>query len=368
MSRSIPISESLRRRLADLVAVDTQNPSGDERPVIAKLAAELRALGASAVETFSVERHHAVFAVFGPSPRILVNAHVDTVPASAGYTASPLTLVEREGRLYGLGAADTKGAIAAVLEALAERAQTGRPVNGTGILFSGDEERSNSVLRAFIQSGRGRGFERAIVCEPTRCHVGIRHRGVAAARGTTTSPGGHSSRADSLPAPMVALSRAAVALDAWGRGRRNDGPPGFEGLCLNVAGIDGGVAFNVIPPRATLTVSFRPWPGADVLALHREVEGQARAAAEPDPIAWEVILANPPFATRDLAAFAPLLGNAARGPVDLQFWTEAALLSEAGIDAVVFGPGDIAQAHAADEFVETSQLLAATDAFLQGLP
>jgi acetylornithine deacetylase len=55
-------------------------------------------------------------------------------------------------------------------------------------------------------------------------------------------------------------------------------------------------------------------------------------------------------------------------PVDLQFWTEAALLSEAGIDAVVFGPGDIAQAHAADEFVETSQLLAATDVFLWGLP
>ena len=161
MSRSIPAPESLRRRLADLVAVDTQNPGGDERPVIAKLAAELRALGASAVETFSIERHHAVFAVFGPSPRILVNAHVDTVPASLGYTASPLTLVERGGRLYGLGAADTKGAIAAVLEALDERAQSGRPVNGVGILFSGDEERSNSVLRAFIQSGRGRGFERA---------------------------------------------------------------------------------------------------------------------------------------------------------------------------------------------------------------
>jgi acetylornithine deacetylase len=358
----------LHRRLADLVAIDTQNPSGDERPIVAKLASDLRAVGAASVDVFSVGRHHAVFAVFGASPRLLVNAHVDTVPANAGYTAPPLTLVERSGRLYGLGAADTKGAIAAVLEALGRRAHAGDPVSGVGVLFSGDEERGNTVLRAFVESGRARGFERAIVCEPTRCRVGVRHRGIGAARGTVTSAGGHSSRADLLPAPIVALSRVAVALDQWGRRRRTEGPSGFEGLCLNVAAIDGGVAFNVIPTEATLTVSFRPWPGADILAMHREVEETARTAAAPDPMAWEAFLSNPPFATRDRAAFASLLGDALREPVDLQFWTEAALLSDAGIDAVVFGPGDIMQAHTADEFVEASELATACDVLVRGLP
>jgi acetylornithine deacetylase len=361
-------SDSLRRRLSDLVAADTQNPSGDEAPLVAALAKDLSALGASRIETFAAGRHRAVFAAFGPSPRVLVNAHIDTVPANSGYTSPPLELTENGGRLYGLGSADTKGAIAAALEAIADRSAAGRPIENTAFLFSGDEERGNSVLRLFLESRRARGIEQVVVCEPTGCRVGVRHRGIGAARGAATSPGGHSSRADSIPSPIATLARAAVAIHDWGRARRAEGPHGFEGLCVHVAALDGGVAFNVVPTRATLTVSFRPWPGADVFALHREVEERARAATAPDPIDWEIAIASPPFASRDIEAFAPLLGERAAAPVDLQFWTEAALFSAAGIDAVVFGPGDIAQAHAADEFVHTAQLEEARDIFIRGLP
>lgn len=368
MFLSMASPESIVRRLADLVATDTQNPTGDERPLVTKLASELLAARASRVETFSVGRHHAVFAAFGDSPRVLINAHVDTVPANSGYSSPPLTLVERDGRLHGLGAADTKGAIAALLEALAHRAQHGPPIRDTAVLFSGDEERGNTVLRAFCGSERTRGLERAVVCEPTGCRVGTRHRGIGAARATATSPGGHSSRADSLTSPLVVLSRAAIAIDGWGRRRGPDGPAGFQGLCVNVASMTGGVAFNVVPTRVTLTVSFRPWPGANVAALHGELERTARAAAAPDDIEWEVVLANPAFATRRLEGFGALLGDAVRDPIDLQFWTEAPMLSDAGIDAVVFGPGHIAQAHAADEFVEPAQLVTACDAFIRGLP
>lgn len=364
----MPSLESMHRRLAELVAVDTQNPTGDERPLVSALASELVALRASRVERLSVGRHHGVFAAFGPSPRLLVNVHVDTVPANRGYTTPPLVLVERGGRLHGLGAADTKGAAAALLEALAHRAQAGPPVEGTAVLFSGDEESGNTVLRAFVASSHVRGLEQAVVCEPTGCRVGVRHRGIGAARATATSAGGHSSRADVLASPLAALSRAAVAIDEWGRRRRTQGPAPFEGLCVNVASMDGGVAFNVVPTRATLTVSFRPWPGADVAALHAELEKTARSAAAPDVLGWEVVLANPPLATRDVAAFEPVLGSLVHDPVDLHFWTEAALLSEAGVDAVVFGPGRIEQAHAADEFVEAAELAMACDAFVRGLP
>ncbi|HEY0712091.1 MAG TPA: M20/M25/M40 family metallo-hydrolase, partial [Polyangia bacterium] len=82
------------------------------------------------------------------------------------------------------------------------------------------------------------------------------------------------------------------------------------------------------------------------------------------PLEWQNTHVNPPFATRDLASFAPLLGAERVGaPLDLGFWTEAALFAEAGVDAVVFGPGDITEAHAADEFVEIAQLEAARDVF-----
>jgi len=357
----------LRRRLAELVAFDTQNPMGNERPAVEMLARELRAVGARAVETFEAEGHHAVYARFGDdAPSLLVNAHVDTVPANSGYSAPPHTLVEREGKLHGLGAADTKGAIAAILEALAIKAAEGRLPRSVGVLFSGDEERgANVCIRTFLGSARARGLARAIVCEPTGTRVGARHRGIGIAEAVATSAGGHSSRADLVPNPVLTLARTALAINDWARTWRELGPQGFRGLCLNIAAIDGGVAFNVIPTMATLRLSIRPAPGMDARELLGEAEGEARRAAAPQDLDWKVVHTSPPFATRELGSFEPLLGERVRAPVDLAYWTEAALFSAAGIDAVVFGPGHIEQAHAADEFVEMEQLETARDLFLR---
>jgi acetylornithine deacetylase len=127
---------------------------------------------------------------------------------------------------------------------------------------------------------------------------------------------------------------------------------------VNVARLEGGVAFNVVPDSATLSVSMRPPPGADLVALQEEL-GELIARALPAGASADTrpMLANPAFATRDLDAYRPLLGDDLVGaPVDMAFWTEAAVLSAAGIDAVVFGPGDIAQAHAPDEWVAIEQL------------
>jgi acetylornithine deacetylase len=358
------LPDRLRSLLAELVAFDTQNPSGDERAMVQSLAMQLGALGAARVEAFAAGRHHGVFAVFGSSPSLLLNAHVDTVPANAGFTTPAHDLTLHEGRLHGLGAADTKGAIACILAALETCRAAGRAVRDVAVLFSGDEEAGGEVMREFLGSGRANGLTHAIVCEPTDCRVGVRHRGIAAVRATARSPGGHSSRADHLAAPIVAMARAAVALHAWGRRYRSQGPAGYEGLCVNVAAIDGGVAFNVVPSQAVLTASFRPWPGADVGALLDEAKAEACAAAAPDALAWEVTFANPPLATRDVAGFTRWLPSLHHGALDLQFWTEAALLSDAGIDAVVFGPGAIGQAHAPDEYVELTQLVEAHDAFV----
>jgi acetylornithine deacetylase len=347
-------------RLAELVSFDTQNPDGEERPLVHRLASELAALGASRVDEVSVGDHAYVYACFGTEPpRLVVNAHIDTVPANSGYSAPPHLLVRRDDRLHGLGSADTKGAIAAVLEALAERKPT-RPV---GILFSGDEEKGGSCIQAFLASEAAQGLEQAIVCEPTGCRVGVRHRGIGAATASLSGPGGHSSRVDDLTNPVAVLARAAVALDEMGNAHRGKGPPGFPGVNLNVAALDGGIAFNVVPTRATLSFSLRPAPGARLDELFAEAERRVRAATAPHEIAWEIVAASPPFATRDVAAFAPLLGDRLRDAVDLGFWTEAARFSERGIDAVVFGPGEIAQAHAADEFVTVADLETAQAVF-----
>ncbi|HVV48116.1 MAG TPA: M20/M25/M40 family metallo-hydrolase [Polyangia bacterium] len=351
---------ALAERLAELVSFDTQNPDGEERPLVHRLAGELAALGARTVDEVAVGDHAYVYARFGEAPpRLLVNVHVDTVPANSGYTSPPHLLVQRGDRLHGLGAADTKGAIAAVLEALAEH----RPTRPLGILFSGDEEHGGSCVDAFLASAAAAGLERAIVCEPTGCRVGVRHRGIGAATVSLAGPGGHSSLVDGLVNPVAVLARAAVALDEMGAAHRGKGPPGFPGINLNVASLDGGIAFNVIPTRAKLSFSLRPAPGTDIDVLFAEAEARVRAATAPHAVEWTLVKASPAFATRDLGAFAPLFGERMREPLDLGFWTEAARFSERGIDAVVFGPGEIAQAHAADEFVTVADLETARDVF-----
>ena len=95
-----------------------------------------------------------------------------------------------------------------------------------GVLFSGDEESGGHVMRAFLASERAPGLTHAIVCEPTECRVGVRHRGIAAAQATARSPGGHSSRADHLAAPIVDDGKRAVALRRHGASATGSrGPP-----------------------------------------------------------------------------------------------------------------------------------------------
>lgn len=348
--------------LEELVAFRTDVEEGSERPLADRLAEELRRRGADEVIVVDVPRAQGktasyTYARFG-RPRLLVNAHLDTVPPNADWSSDPFRARIEGERLYALGAADTKGAAAAILAALDDV----RP-SDAGILFSGDEEFSSVAMRAFAASPHMAGLERAIVCEPTSLRPGTRHRGIASFEVEVSGPGGHSSRADSTTAPIAILARLAVALDDWGRARRDVGPPEFKGMCLNLAKLEGGVAFNVIPAHANLVVSLRPPPGSDMAALRGELEALvsevvpgARARFTRD---------NAPFATRELAAFAPYLGDAARTPLDLGFWTEAALLAERGVDAVVFGPGDIAQAHAPDEWVSVDELRRARDVFRQ---
>lgn len=345
--------------LSELVSFRT-DVHGDERPLADRLAELLRERGADEVTVGDVPRAEGkaaswVYARFG-RPKLLVNAHLDTVPPNDGWHTDPFVPRIEGGRLTALGAADTKGAAAAILSALDEA----RPVD-TGVLFSGDEEFTSVVMRWFAESEHMAGLERAIVCEPTSLRVGARHRGIASFDVEASGPGGHSSLADRLPAPVATLARLAVALDDWGRARRDQGPKGFEGMCLNLAKLDGGVAFNVIPAHARLSVSLRPPPQSDAAAIRAELE--ALVAASFDGATARFTRDNPPFSTRDLAAFVPLLGDAARAPLDLAFWTEAALLAQKGVDAVVWGPGDIGVAHAANEWVPVAELERARDTF-----
>lgn len=337
--------------LSELIRFDSHNPGGDEVAICRRVADRLRKLSPDALEFVEVPREGCVgayvFARWG-TPRVMVNAHVDTVPPNAGWSRDPYIPFVDGQRVWGLGACDTKAAIAVTVCAL----EAGTP-RDIALLFTGDEELHGTCMRAFLSSDSARSIRRVVVCEPTGCRFGTRHRGVISIQAHVHGHGGHSSNADHMPAPIADLARCAVAIADWGASHRDQGPTGFKGMCVNIAGIDGGVAFNVVPEAATLTVSLRPPPGFKNAPLITELTAIIHQHA---PIATVTTpVDNDPFEV-DASAMFTTFGWDPVSAIDLAFWTEAALLSAASIEAVVYGPGEIGHAHAPDESVELSQL------------
>jgi acetylornithine deacetylase len=294
-----------------------------------------------------------VLAIWG-QPDTLLNVHIDTVPSGDGWTDDPLNLRRAEDRVIGLGTSDIKGAAACILAAL----ESVTPKN-VAVLFSGDEEHGSEVMPAVIASGRVSDVQRAIVCEPTSCRVGRAHRGMLAISAGFTGPGGHSSLSDVTPRPLLDAARLAAKVGDYADVHLDFGTTPFKGLCVNIGEIESDGAYNVIPTTAKLWLSLRPPPGDDV----RKREADIYALA--DGADLDTIVAFGTFATKDMHDFADVFGETEI--VDLPYWTEAAMLSEAGINTVVYGPGNLEQAHKPNEYVEIAQLEAATALYAAAL-
>lgn len=289
------------------------------------------------------------------NPKRLFNVHLDTVPDSPHWSADPLVLRVQGDRAIGLGACDIKGAAACLLEA------AGRTTGDAAFLFSTDEEANDArCIDGFLATDHG--FTEALVAEPTQCEAVLAHRGISSVLMQFKGRAGHASGAEAMKASALhqAIRWGGLALDhVAGCAHLRFG--GLTGLRFNIGRVEGGIKANVIAPAATLRFGFRPLPSQDIDALHEAFRGYADADALDG---YEETFRGPPLpagdvahaedkrlAARDLAdALGLPIGNA------VDFWTEASLFSRAGLTALVFGPGDIAQAHTADEWVAVEQL------------
>jgi acetylornithine deacetylase len=340
--------------LEKLVAFDTRNPpraidcGGIFQYLCLQLAAfdvEVTDHGAGAVSLLAVRGN----------PSRVFNVHLDTVPDSPGWTGDPFELRVSDDRAVGLGACDIKGAAACLLAA-ARRTQ-----GDAAFLFTSDEEANDPrCLRAFL--ARSHGFREAIIGEPTRCEAVLAHRGIASVQMRFKGCAGHASGANALEAnalhQAVRWSGRALEFVAAESHRRFGG---LTGLRFNIGRIEGGIKANIIAPSAELRFGLRPLPSHDIDELHATLRGFANPEAlsgyeetfrGPSLPAGDVAAAEERrLAARDLADDLGLpIGNA------VDFWTEASLFSAAGMTAIVYGPGDIAQAHAVDEWVALEQL------------
>lgn len=351
--------------LEKLVAFDTRNGVGQELPCANYLESVLKTHGPDRLKVGTVARSRNradgayVLAQWG-TPHILINVHLDTVPSGQGWSTDPHLLTRKGDAVYGLGAADIKGAIACVLACL-----DARPAKDVAVLFSGDEEQGSEVMEQIIARGDMSSAPMAIICEPTGALPGLRHRGFVSYTQEFTGPGGHSSAADHRPAPVLRGARVACALGDYGDAHKDVGPEGFKGLCMNAGSLQSDGAHNVIPTQAELRMSMRPPPGDDVTLRANQVRN---IMTQMGPGAKVTELAqHSAFSCDDIKAFASVLGPLAGQGIDLPYWTEAAMLSEAGKNCIVFGPGHINVAHAPDEFVTLEQLNAALPVYARAL-
>ena len=345
--------------LRALVACDTRNPPRaiGTGGIFDYLRAHLPGFACAVID------HGAgavsLYAVRG-QPKILFNVHLDTVPESPHWTASPFELRVTRDRAIGLGACDIKGAAAALLTAAAQTQ------GDAAFLFTTDEEANDArCIAAFL--ARQLPFAGVIVAEPTRGAAVLAHRGISSVLMRLKGRAGHASGSAEASALHQAMRWGAKALD-YVETQSHQRFGGLTGLRFNIGRVEGGIKANMIAPTAEVRFGFRRLPSMDHDALLATFRGFAGAHAEfaetfngaPLPAGGIAEAETKRLAARDLA---DELGVPIGSAVD--FWTEAALFSAAGYTTFVCGPGDIAQAHSADEFVELSQLQQITETYLR---
>jgi acetylornithine deacetylase len=355
------ILASTLEHLRALVRFDTQNPPREigTDGIFEYVRSQL--LGFQWATTNHGGGSVSFFALRG-NPRILFNVHLDTVPAAPTWTRDPFALQVTQDRAVALGACDVKGAAAALLTAVA---------NTTGdvaLLFTSDEEANDArCVSSFLTQKRP--YDAVVVAEPTRCEAVLAHRGISSAHIAFAGHAGHASAASALGGSAVhqAMRWGSRALDlVAGEAHQRFG--GLTGLRFNIGKVEGGIKANVIAPSADVRFGFRPLPSMDT----EQLLTRFLACAETPPVKFAETFRGPSLPAgniaeaeaRRLAArdFADGFGIAVGNAVD--FWTEASLFSQAGYTAIVLGPGDIAQAHSADEFVELSQLQKITEIYM----
>jgi acetylornithine deacetylase len=371
---SVGIEPGDARALARaLVRVDSRNPSlvagGRGEAECASLLRRVLDDWGFRTELHEVTagRPNLVARIGGAGGRsVMFNGHLDVV-GTEGMVHPAFEAEERDGRLYGRGSADMKGGIAAMCSA-AWRAASGGLAGEIVIAAVADEEYESLGTRALIE--RGVRTDVAVVTEPTRLAIMPAHRGFVWVEVNVAGRAAHGSRWD---IGVDAIRHAGLLLAELDRLDERVLPQRTHPLLgrgsLHASLIEGGIGLSTYPDRCVLKLERRTIPGETTADIVAEVETACAAIAARRPtFAAEVRLLGAQGPS-DVAVDAPLvrgleaaLGTCGERSVieGMSAWTDAALLNDAGIPAVCFGPGDISLAHAAEEYIPLDEIDRAT--------
>jgi acetylornithine deacetylase/succinyl-diaminopimelate desuccinylase family protein len=366
------------RLLRDLVALPSVNPMGrhvqghefHEHQVTAYLVSFFSDLGVAAeLQPVAPGRNNVVARFESPGPKrtVLWEVHQDTVPVD-GMTIAPFGATIQGDRLYGRGACDIKGGMAAMLTAFARLVEN-RPLGAMNVVLACtvDEEHTFLGVQELVKRGVQADF--AVIAEPTALDIVNAHKGVARLTLSTTGVACHSSRPEQGISAIYRMGRVLAAIERFAE-KLGTGPadPLLGPPAMSVGRIEGGASVNTVPDSCHIEIDRRIIPGenpahtAEELLQFLRENGIDFDLDCPPP--WMSMPALSPEGSEEIVRLLSQAIDSVTGGhrvMPVPYGTDASTIANAGIPAVVFGPGDIAQAHTKDEWVSLEQVKKASE-------
>ena len=360
---------AFKESFAALVAaptVSSTDPRHDQSnlPVADLLANWFADLG-FAVETMPVngtgDKVNLIASLGTGSGGLVLSGHTDTVPyTESAWRQDPFRLTERDGRFYGLGTSDMKCFFPIVMQVLRslDLKQTKHPII---LLATCDEECTMAGAKALVAADRGLG-RHALIGEPTGLKPVIMHKGVMIETITLRGKAGHASNPSLGNNALEGMQQVMIALAEWRERLQEYASVKFDvpGPTLNFGCIHGGDSPNRICAECELKIDLRVLPGMQIDKVRKELRQVATRAVAGSGLVVEfdgIFPGTPPMETdpeSEIVRVAEKLTGHAAGSVN--FGTEGPYLNSLGMDTVVLGPGDIDQAHQANEYIEQKRI------------
>lgn len=359
-------SSRLASILAGLVEIDSVNPDlvaggRGERQIAEYVAAFLQAAGLETrLEEVGPGRFNALGVLRGRAKgkSLMLNGHLDTVGVAG--MEDPFSALVEDGRLYGRGSEDMKSGLAAALAAVEVLAREGLSGGEVVVAAVADEEFKSIGTRALLDGGAR--TDAAIVMEPTKLAVVTAHKGFAWAEVVTEGLAAHGSRPGEGRDAIAAMGRVLGEIEALQS--TLDAAPGHPLVghgSVHASLISGGQELSSYPAQCRLSLERRLVPGEDGAAFDQELSQILARLSGRDPkfrARYELGYSAQPFEVSREAPWARKVVGWARHVLGSQaefgvqsYWTDAALLAEAGIETVLFGPSGEGL-HSAREFVD----------------
>lgn len=300
----------------------------------------------------------------GSGSGMTLSGHLDCVPVGTGWTTDPHELHERDGRLFARGSCDMKGFDALAVNAMARQAESsdGHPL---ALVLTCDEELGSLGAASLVEQWPSELVlpRSTIIGEPTMLEVVRMHKGHLKFTIRLSGASGHSG----TPASGInAIEIAGQAINAIGEliksfdEIRTESSPMFDSVphpVLSIVGVDGGAAWNIIPESCQIRCGLRVMPDQDAAEYLRLIEESLSAALPEGHWSLEVYNNNPPLCT-DRETTVNRLACEAVGQsrcIGVSYCSDGGHLSSLGLEAVLWGPGSITQAHQPDEFIAIDQ-------------